>query len=236
MRNRPVSPAGAGNMPATRWKRCLTCDHPRQRGDLAVGFKWVKGMIRSPSPARGGRYRQYTHAIGHPRQRGEHPGPSWEEAHSFRSPPPARGTHRPFCSGWLQVSFTPACAGNTQRPSRGGADLAVHPRQRGEHSSSMTEENRSLRSPPPARGAPVQHPHRPLLVPLTPACAGNTTGLSYPLTQAAAHPRLRGEHTRRPQVGLITHRSPPPARGTPRVDRGGHGDDPFTPACAGNTP
>ena len=49
------------------------------------------------------------------------------------------------------------------------------------------------------------------------------------------HPRLRGEHSTNEVGDTLTVGSPPPTRGTPRLDRLEKAIDRITPAYAGNT-
>ena len=110
------------------------------------------------------------------------------------SSPLARGTlslDYP-CSGPLR--FIPARAGNTASSSSWVRRETVHPRSRGEHSSSSTPPPTRAGSSPLARGtrSPVSETRSPDR--FIPARAGNTVSrLQFPRPQAV-HPRSRGEH------------------------------------------
>ena len=112
----------------------------------------------------------------HPRSRGEH-----QEARHFPapvagSPPLARGTPLPQVRRNLWVRFTPARAGNTQRPEAGRSNPPVHPRSRGEHACERAEITGLRGSPPLARGTRTLWRFNIDLNRFTPARAGNTLG------------------------------------------------------------
>ena len=83
----------------------------------------------------------------HPRLRGEHTSPGGVEVTFNGSSPPTRGTLPDHVNGLAILRFIPAYAGNTcglQLPDRCSA---VHPRLRGEHSSSNYLRNIQKKKP-----------------------------------------------------------------------------------------
>ncbi len=132
--------------------------------------------------------------------------------------------------------FIPAHAGNTRTPWRRSARRSVHPRTRGEHSSTRKHRLCDIGSSPHTRGtlSSVQGRHHQTR--FIPAHAGNTG--AAPTVQAAGtvHPRTRGEHRSFTMRACSSCGSSPHTRGTllrclHRLCRSR-----FIPAHAGNTP
>ena len=110
-----------------------------------------------------------------------------------------------------------------------------HPRVRGEHCKIPHGATIVDGSSPRARGTLCDTRISPLQQRFIPACAGNTSWLAKPQPVDAVHPRVRGEHVRRPLRRLRVYGSSPRARGTPFQDFLIGGFLRFIPACAGNT-
>jgi hypothetical protein len=111
----------------------------------------------------------------------------------------------------------------------------VHPRGRGEHSSSQVLPKNWRGSSPRTRGTRYQHPDGQPLHRFIPACAGNTGSCTNGRRMAAVHPRMRGEHPTNPIFPRGGNGSSPHARGTRIPEDFEHADVRFIPACAGNT-
>ena len=190
-------PARAGNTPRGTPCAARTPVHPRSRGEhgrlstpsfRVTGSSPLARGTRQPIPegvrrlrfipARAGNtlhsQRRAPDVTVHPRSRGEHS----PERISPRSPPGssplARGTPGPVPCALHMSRFIPARAGNTADGGRAPADPAVHPRSRGEHTTTRFASTHSSR--------------------FIPARAGNTTGRSPGRGRAPVHPRSRGEH------------------------------------------
>ena len=170
-------PAGAGNTsrrkPATR----SASVHPRWRGEhrRVDGAGWT-GAGSSPL-ARGTRVgalavlsadrfipagagntpihlRADRRRLVHPRWRGEHRCSLCSIAALSGSSPLARGTLLPSVQGIERVWFIPAGAGNTPKGRGSHAQVAVHPRWRGEHLMPLHLAPMIRGSSPLARGTP----------------------------------------------------------------------------------
>ena len=135
----------------------------------------------------------------------------------------------------LDVRFIPAYAGNTAIHASGIYGLAVHPRLRGEHSTSFICSSVIRGSSPPTRGTQAGNQQTSGICRFIPAYAGNTQKKCRVAWLVAVHPRLRGEH----QVNAVKVTWPggssPPTRGTPSRRPPPAGSPRFIPAYAGNT-
>ena len=117
---------------------------------------------------------------------------------------------------------TPACAGTTRSFRFLSAGAGAHPRVRGDDPSAAPRPVVVLGSPPRARGRRIAAPDPVRPAGLTPACAGTTRPPPCPPTPPWAHPRVRGDDSRRWMRPVCGGGSPPRARGR-RVDRGQEG-------------
>ena len=129
----------------------------------------------------------------------------------------------------------PARAGNTTCTLTVSCETPAHPRSRGEHSASGFVISPPSGSSPLARGTHSGSftggsPRR-----LIPARAGNTCPESAQQTDAAAHPRSRGEHFFAGATHAAGDGSSPLARGTPRPANRHRRSHRLIPARAGNT-
>ena len=168
-------PACAGNTSsfANPWPQMPV--HPRMRGEHQMPFN-TRRMPGGSSPhARGTRRLSFpelpvrrfipacagnTHRPGtahtvrtvHPRMRGEHMVSGSYVRHCCGSSPHARGTRVVKRQRAPCRRFIPACAGNTPPPALFVHPLPVHPRMRGEHTSTSWRTCVRRGSSPHARG------------------------------------------------------------------------------------
>ena len=154
----------------------------------------------------------------------------WERGSS----PHARGTCPSASACCLPHRFIPACAGNAMTRVKLLLTVAVHPRMRGERSSSSATRSRAGGSSPHARGTHWNGGKDSAPRRFIPACAGNAPGHPGPVPGVPVHPRMRGERTGAARLNVIAGGSSPHARGT-RWSRLTNRPNPrFIPACAGN--
>ena len=151
----------------------------------------------------------------HPRVCGEHPMKICHECQAIGSSPRVRGTRRSAGSRIRSHRFIPACAGNTRRSASTPRTAPVHPRVCGEHSIRCNLQGQDFGSSPRVRGTLLRWRKRAATPWFIPACAGNTARRFSVLSSLPVHPRVCGEHSSIPSIGLPTRR--------------------FIPACAGNT-
>ena len=140
-RRRRFIPAGAGTTSSPACGRSGAPVHPRGRGEhSATGCAWRRFRGSSPR-ARGTRDSQRTctkRQSVHPRGRGEHAGPDGAGAGIQRFIPAGAG-NTPLCGRHAHPwRFIPAGAGNTDRSGCEWRLATVHPRGRGEHTSSIS--------------------------------------------------------------------------------------------------
>ena len=156
----------------------------------------------------------YGRVAVHPRMRGERFAGRFLQHDHFGSSPHARGTR--VDRSILHVS------------------TAVHPRMRGERSRAATFQQPANGSSPHARGT------LPHAVPrwgqrrFIPACAGNASMATHPVTATKVHPRMRGERAIPGVSAIWTAGSSPHARGTRVLIQHDSEIQRFIPACAGN--
>ena len=251
-------PASAGNTIEQSSQKSSPAVHPRERGEHARSAAAGRPARGSSPRARGtpwtdlsggdwprfipasagntsGSTRTAARRSVHPRERGEH---AYFRACFDSSPgssPRARGT-RPGASPLYDLErFIPASAGNTTFSMTNQRGIAVHPRERGEHSSSIVQRARRNGSSPRARGTHGRSCLCIIRPRFIPASAGNTLCRHREARQSTVHPRERGEHCQAIYPGCNCHGSSPRARGTPRERGGIGGRGRFIPASAGNT-
>ena len=191
---------------------------PHARGTLPDDIKEVARRRFIPAcagnalPTRSPRARSTVH----PRMRGEREWRGGLGQLDAGSSPHARGTQDVVGGVLHGVRFIPACAGNAAARTCPGGQGPVHPRMRGERSSSLFCSIPSRGSSPHARGThdSEQLPRGPGR--FIPACAGNARTEPRNECRGAVHPRMRGERG----VGVYV-----------MINLGR-----FIPACAGNAP
>ena len=150
----------------------------------------------------------------HPRMRGERPGTSTDSSTIDGSSPHARGTRCTYPRPGKKDRFIPACAGNALSGSTWTPPRPVHPRMRGERTTSGLVLVTTCGSSPHARGTPDQGVFVLFRFRFIPACAGNASVWLYDVWQAPVHPRMRGERLVLMPNRHIADGSSPHARGT----------------------
>ena len=178
--------------------------------------------------------RQATHPV-HPRTRGEHAGDIVVGSASFGSSPHSRGTPTFICPCAQSLRFIPALAGNTRSLTISLTGIAVHPRTRGEHCSSVIPRYAAIGSSPHSRGTPEILWINDFRWRFIPALAGNTICCLLPCLPLSVHPRTRGEHVAKEMTAPRFSGSSPHSRGTPSRDTKTQRACRFIPALAGNT-
>ena len=109
----------------------------------------------------------------HPRMRGERNGKARRKGVEHGSSPHARGTPGRHPVPGRDARFIPACAGNAPGRPRASERRPVHPRMRGERSSSPSSSGGSSGSSPHARGTRRIDAEGIGCGRFIPACAGN---------------------------------------------------------------
>ena len=160
----PYSPViGCGSPPHARGR--LLVDEPFVAGDGITPACAGKTPLERPPQWR----RQ-----DHPRMRGEDSNLRRLRATISGSPPHARGRLSIVAKAMKTVRITPACAGKTPNGPDHSCSRTDHPRMRGEDCTTARRGTLRAGSPPHARGRHLLHDDLPLLVRITPACAGKT--------------------------------------------------------------
>ena len=131
--------------------------------------------------------------------------------------------------------FIPADAGNTFGHESAARRIAVHPRGRGEHTSSAQTDNRRVGSSPRTRGTHWQDNPWLSAERFIPADAGNTPVRPTTPEPATVHPRGRGEHALAGEDLGAADGSSPRTRGTRAWQAVSRSARRFIPADAGNT-
>ena len=90
-------------------------------------------------------------------------------------------------------------------------------------------------SSPHSRGTQLIYNSASVRSRFIPALAGNTPRPTYPCARMPVHPRTRGEHPKKYQIGKFTSGSSPHSRGTLAPKRLMPLASRFIPALAGNT-
>ena len=231
-----ITPAHAGSTWQQGGRRRPLPDHPRARGEHALGPTTSTACTGSPPRTRGARgcagapwapHRITPAHAGstprlpggkksstdHPRARGEHDKPRAPTASTAGSPPRTRGAPRGAQARAAGHRITPAHAGSTGRPLRRCGPSPDHPRARGEHDVLVYQQVRYWGSPPRTRGARLRRRHGRGLRRITPAHAGSTIGCVVMHAASSDHPRARGEHSAASQSVSFLAGSPPRTRG-----------------------
>ena len=171
----------------------------------------------------------------HPRSRGENTARQCAPTRPPGSSPLTRGKRDHSLPQRLVRGLIPAHAGKTQTDGSKSGRPQAHPRSRGENASVRAAISALSGSSPLTRGKLkvfrfIGTPHR-----LIPAHAGKTPHVSQPARGAPAHPRSRGENTRRRRDGHDLAGSSPLTRGKhPGRPHRGQGHR-LIPAHAGKT-
>ena len=171
----------------------------------------------------------------HPRSRGEHLGGAVWRWCLRGSSPLARGAPNRTGGERDDQRIIPARAGSTARRLGRFASQRDHPRSRGEHTSTSTNDGRVTGSSPLARGARAVGACQVFPRRIIPARAGSTKGILQRHDGPPDHPRSRGEH---PTAIAVMGRCPgssPLARGAPQCPCSPPQGVGIIPARAGST-
>ena len=167
--------------------------------------------------------------------RGEHGSGESTQSWTWGSSPRARGAPITQTQKRRVPGIIPACAGSTPGRGRRCRLQGDHPRVRGEHWYSSSRVMDRGGSSPRARGAPDRVRYTRGMIGIIPACAGSTAGGNNSKSIDRDHPRVRGEHGRRPRHRLRVQGSSPRARGALHRLQGALRVAGIIPACAGST-
>ena len=257
--------AGPGSSPLTRGKHTLVVvDEDGQRLIPAHAGKTADhtvamGHLPGSSPlTRGKRYvlqgsARWLRLI--PAHAGKTP-PSWRSRPSARAHPRSRGENCYNVNGNKGVTgsspltrgkpsavgvsaplerLIPAHAGKTYSAHASPKPRPAHPRSRGENPDSQAAQNYDQGSSPLTRGKHDQG-HGPWTnLRLIPAHAGKTPTRRARISSRAAHPRSRGENTRRASTCCSLAGSSPLTRGKLTLSSHPHFTPGLIPAHAGKT-
>ena len=177
-----ITPAYAGNTVAVLSKLYVPWDHPRLRGEHAVGMAIYVNFSGSPPHTRGTpKYHEESTDT-----RGITPAYAGNTFRhqialtEYKDHPRIRGEHLKFCFAILCISgITPAYARNTYCHCRQYRPSWDHPRLRGEHYFSLCCISCCIGSPPHTRGTLTHTATKALQSGITPAYAGNTYTYRY---------------------------------------------------------
>ncbi|SDQ52355.1 hypothetical protein SAMN05428996_2037 [Quadrisphaera sp. DSM 44207] len=179
--------------------------------------------------------RRWARAWAHPRVRGEHDAGPAPAVPVRGSSPRTRGALRAVQPQPDRQGLIPAYAGSTTRPGAPTSKGRAHPRVRGEHTWDRPSATAPRGSSPRTRGARSRWPARLTCIGLIPAYAGSTSWTWAPPPSCAAHPRVRGEHSRAGVTDATPAGSSPRTRGARDRRRGRRADLGLIPAYAGST-
>ena len=250
-------PARAGNGSPPPYSCSFCTVHPRARGErssrtgtrgpLSGSSPRARGTARTPPawtarprfiPARAGNGlclpRSCDRRAVHPRARGERKVHMSRKRLIYGSSPRARGTGWCLLCYLKRTRFIPARAGNGSSGSSMELAPTVHPRARGERTLCPAGTPMSIGSSPRARGTGSAKRGRIRPGRFIPARAGNGCAPHLAQSDAAVHPRARGERTASLHRGGYGNGSSPRARGTALARRPQARWLRFIPARAGN--
>ena len=194
----------AGSSPLTRGKRpCIASSHK------------IYGLIPAHAGKTPGRPRGPTLGSAHPRSRGENTPWIRLAVRSWGSSPLTRGKHRNRVAQRQPRRLIPAHAGKTVTTSLRRPLVTAHPRSRGENPTCARYAGPSLGSSPLTRGKLPGRTGDDPGARLIPAHAGKTPCRGGRTPPRTAHPRSRGENSRRATVFIVMSGSSPLTRGKP---------------------
>ena len=174
-------------------------------------------------------------ATAHPRWRGEHFPEDYQQILKWGSSPLARGAPGGEVAYLMPLRLIPAGAGSTESNDPEPKITTAHPRWRGEHRSMSPCTKSFPGSSPLARGAQTLPRTPKCRRGLIPAGAGSTSSRLKTVSGGSAHPRWRGEHTRKSCGVRISRGSSPLARGARMASGIKQGVQRLIPAGAGST-
>ena len=216
---------------------CVSGLPPQVRGEL--GLSAPVAPCTGLTPAGAGRtmlfFSSWSVFWAYPRRCGENADSTGTRVQSMGLPPQVRGE-----LSWTELAratggLTPAGAGRTLVEKLHCHHGPAYPRRCGENAKHLYIEYMQAGLPPQVRGE-----HRPPTTPagssgLTPAGAGRTGNVWYPVTGDRAYPRRCGENNDSPAFRAILAGLPPQVRGEPIVKKPQPGMRRLTPAGAGRT-
>ncbi len=238
-------PAWAGNTSLHGADSCLESVHPRVGGEHTTARQAAAGRCGSSPRGRGthgsdcpadGSCRFIPAWAGntrpkealktlpsvHPRVGGEHNRDHAVNGRILGSSPRGRGTRRRCAGQWRIHRFIPAWAGNTAQGLHRPLAWPVHPRVGGEHGISSADLPGVFGSSPRGRGTLVPAADGLGLSRFIPAWAGNTWAYLSGSRARSVHPRVGGEHQRRPNGNVDCVGSSPRGRGTLHAELSRH--------------
>ena len=193
-----------------------TGSSPRVRGTSKTGV--VPNMVIRFIPACAGNIPHIRCGYGgrpvHPRVCGEHTVINVTLMIHLGSSPRVRGTSELPSPFFLIFRFIPACAGNICLRNQPPESKAVHPRVCGEHTPQIGCQTLTSGSSPRVRGTYYDNNRYRFRWRFIPACAGNMTISGQPMPSTSVHPRVCGEHIKRPRWPKAKIGSSPRVRGT----------------------
>ena len=234
-----------GSSPHTRgartWQpqsRRRSGDHPRIRGEHAYAGIRDEPTVGSSPHTRGARrgsvkplrceriipaYAGSTNTVhpytlynrDHPRIRGEHDTDLAGDVAEDGSSPHTRGAPMAPVSHSRRGGIIPAYAGSTRATLYEVSVVPDHPRIRGEHFGIEESLVSGEGSSPHTRGARRPHERIARICRIIPAYAGSTGVALLSASHCWDHPRIRGEHGRRPPALRLLGGSSPHTRGAP---------------------
>ena len=220
---KPASPVGSS--PLTRGKRRPPARGPRPGGLIPAHAGKTITEIKAGKKV-----------SAHPRSRGENFSEPAIKARSAGSSPLTRGKHSGGADDGHDLGLIPAHAGKTAAHAPPSASCRAHPRSRGENFSDPAMNARSAGSSPLTRGKLRVQRRAETLLGLIPAHAGKTTQDRHASPHGWAHPRSRGENSRRSRRCVRVWGSSPLTRGKHERERRGLLRFGLIPAHAGKTP
>ena len=223
---RPVHEAHGrpGSSPLTRGKRFRV--HGRRRGHRLIPAHAGKTLSRANSSSS---------LRAHPRSRGENMVSDGKVSLEDGSSPLTRGKRPRKRPGKRPSGLIPAHAGKTAIEEFDLPYEPAHPRSRGENASSIPRAREMPGSSPLTRGKRRSGTPTGRTARLIPAHAGKTFGGSLSSLPMTAHPRSRGENTRRADPGTTFIGSSPLTRGKHYTSSVGQVRVRLIPAHAGKT-
>ena len=211
-----ITPACAGKRHCKRFSQLVYWDHPRMCGEKKSFANSIEMELGSPPHVRGkGGFRPSSYLLfritpacagkslwrfpwrfflqDHPRMCGEKIFSLLYSASDAGSPPHVRG--KADVLDFLQFGFgiTPACAGKRQNTGCKAVNQRDHPRMCGEKASFVLVVWSRAGSPPHVRGKGAGFTFVPLILRITPACAGKRRCKAASVWLYWDHPRMCGE-------------------------------------------
>ena len=154
-------------------------------------------------------------ARDHPRVCGEHERTELRETLESGSSPRMRGALGIRLLLRFLAGIIPAYAGSTHAGRRRGVRAGDHPRVCGEHHPAKEAASLGGGSSPRMRGAPVDLLERGVAPGIIPAYAGSTSPPRAARGSGRDHPRVCGEHLKKPHWHVMLTGSSPRMRGAP---------------------